>query len=79
MNIQIESSPKNINITPEIRSNPTINPRPTRPSNNNNNIPVKLLNNNNNNIFNGDNMNNNIPENSNNSFTQNKSYNKFKK
>ena len=60
---------KNINITPEIRSNPTINPRPTRP-NNNNNIPVKLLNNNNNNIFNEDNMNNNIPENSNNIIPQ---------
>ena len=62
---------KNINITPEIRSNPTINPRQTRPSNNNtNNIPVKLLNNNNNNIFNGDNMNNNIAENSNNIIPQ---------
>ena len=73
INININKIPsnqnKNINITPEIRSNPTINPRPTRPSNNNN-IPVKLLNNNNNNIFNEDNMNNNIPENSNNIIPQ---------
>ena len=52
----INDQNKNITITPETRSNPTVNPRQTRP---NNNTPVIILNKN---KFSNDNMKNNISD-----------------